>query len=105
MDEISKGEIFYNSLSHENKAKIAASGMSKAEVVAVFNKVCNALDCVTSAINNLLPTITKVAAGIGELYKNILTNYPNKRVVHLAKHGKRLTRKKNAKRISRWLDQ
>ncbi len=99
------GENFYNDLSEETKAEIAASGVSKAEVVAGFNKACVAVDRVISAINNLMPTIQKVAAGVCELYNNILTNYPNNRVVHLAKHGKRLTRKKNAKRISRWIEQ
>ena len=105
MDEISRGESLYNGLSEEKKAEIAASGMSKEEFVAVVNKAFVAIDTVTSAINNLIPTIKKVAAGVCELYNNILTNCPNKRVVHLAMHGKRLTRKKNIKRISRWLDQ
>ncbi len=99
------GLDFYNDLSEETKAEIAASGMSKAEVIAGFNKACVVVDKVVGAINNLMPTITKVAEGFLEFYNNIVTNYPNKRVVHLAKHGKRLTRKKNAKRISRWLDQ
>lgn len=99
------GENFYNELSQEAKAAIAASGMSKAEVIAGYNKACVAVDTVVSAINNLIPTITKVAAGVCEFYNNILTSYPNKRVVHLVMHGKCLTRKKNIKRISRWLDQ
>ena len=37
-----------------------------------------------------------------ELYKKMISVYPNKRVVYLAGHGSRRTRKKNMKRIIKY---
>ena len=105
MDEISRGESFYNNLSQEAMAMLAEKEISKDEAIKLFNKMYDFVDAVKSAINRVIPAIKEVATSLGNAYGQILASCPNKRVVHLAKHGKRLTRKKNIKRISRWLDQ
>ena len=53
----------------------------------------------------LLPTITEIAKEVVKIGKRIMYEYPNKRVVHLALHGKRHTREKNMRRIMKWLQE
>lgn len=91
MDEISKGKKELTEISPaklEELKKIMGEAIPKA-----FNNAANAFRALAASM--------KAAA---EWWKEA-ANYPNKRVVHLAEYGKRLTRKKNAKRISRWIEQ
>ena len=63
------------------------------ECVDAFNNVSNVIDA-------LLPTIKKIAQQVADIYRKIISAYPNKRVVHLALHSKKKrTRKKNIHRI------
>ena len=57
---------------------------------------------VVKAIESLIPAITAVAKAAEKIGKRIMQAYPNKRVLHLALHGKRRTRKKNMKRIIKY---
>lgn len=54
------------------------------------------------AIESLIPTITAVAKALAKIGERIMQEFPNKRVVHLALHGKKArTRKKNMNRIKK----
>lgn len=59
---------------------------------------------VVKAIESLIPAITAVAKVAVKIGKRIMQEYPNKRVLHLALHGKRRTRKKNIHRIYKWFN-
>lgn len=49
--------------------------------------------------------IRAVAEVIKEVWAAIINAYPNKRVVHLAKHAKKeRTRKRNINRIIKWIE-
>ena len=56
------------------------------------------------ALNALVPFIANTIKAVQEFSKMIINTYPNKRVVHLALYGKGRTRKKNIKRIYKWLN-
>lgn len=51
----------------------------------------------------LTPAIHKAVMIYADITHRILHLYPNKRVVHLAFHGKYRVRKKNIRRIEKWL--
>lgn len=64
-----------------------------------------AITPVVEAIKGIMPVVKELANFIGKLYVSIMQEYPNKRVVHLALHGKKeRTRKKNINRIYKWLN-
>lgn len=55
----------------------------------------------------LAAIICRVADRVREIvaaYMSIINKYPNKHVLHLAKHGKGRVRKKNIKRIREWVE-
>lgn len=56
------------------------------------------------ALNNLIPFIENTIKEVQEFLKTIINTYPNKRVVHLALHGKGRTCKKNIHRIYNWFN-
>ena len=60
---------------------------------------------VVKAIESLIPAIKAVATVALIFGKKIMQEYPNKRVLHLALHGKRRTRKKNMKRITKYFNE
>lgn len=63
------------------------------QCIEAFNNVALVVDA-------LLPTIKKLAQQYAVIAKKVISAYPNKRVVHLALHGKKKrTRKKNMHRI------
>jgi hypothetical protein len=67
-----------------------------------------AIEKVAELVRILVDKITElvkiVAENIHKLFKAIIENYRNTRVIYLAtKHGNPLVRKKNQKRIVRWL--
>lgn len=64
-------------------------------------RVASAFAKMVEKINACLPIITKAVACISETAINL---YPNKRVIHLAKHGKGRTRKKNINRILKYFE-
>lgn len=57
-------------------------------------------ETVTAVINNIGPLFSQLTGAIAQ----IIDAYPNKRVIHLAKHGKRRTRKKNINRIIKYFE-
>lgn len=60
---------------------------------------------ITAACEALTPTLERLSAALSSIlagldpYLKIYECYPNKRVLYLAEHGKRRTRKKNINRI------
>lgn len=58
-------------------------------------------------VEALNPTITKLIDAFTSIFNEMheaLKSYPNKRIVYLATHGKERVRKKNIKRIMKWLE-
>lgn len=55
-------------------------------------------------IANILTPIIEVVKNAIKYMADILKTYPNQRVVYLALHGKPRVRKKNIKRITKWLE-
>jgi hypothetical protein len=63
-----------------------------------------AAEIVQGLFERLWEIIKKVAECIAKVWRNVIENYQNKRVVHLALHHKDLkVRRKNMSRIMRWL--
>ncbi len=60
---------------------------------------------INAMVDNLIPAIKEIANAALKLGKRIMQEYPNKRVLHLALHGKRRTRKKNMKRIKKYFNE
>lgn len=75
----------YNALTDEKKQQLT-------EAIKTAEKAINALV--------LVPIVLELTKQVVELCKNIISLYPNKRVVHLALHSKKKrVRKKNMHRI------
>ena len=61
-------------------------------------------ELVKQAVAWIVNTIKALAEVIADLWRTVIENYHNKRVVHLAIHHKDLrVRKKNRNRIVKWL--
>lgn len=61
-------------------------------------------EAITRVFNAIWEMVKIAARAITKLWRDVLENYHNKRVVHLAlHHGDRRVRKKNIARIMRWL--
>lgn len=61
-------------------------------------------EVVKEIVDKLVEIIKKAAACIAKVWRKVIENYQNKRVVHLALHHKDLkVRRKNMSRIMRWL--
>ena len=58
------------------------------------------VEALNPTITKLIDTLTPI---LNEMYEAIKA-YPNKRVVYLATHGKERVRKKNIKRIMKWIE-
>ena len=74
-------------------------------------KAAEALAILAAAAKTLCPIIETIAETlrpiiekVGDVLKQIINVYPNKRVIYLAKHGKRRTRKKNINRILKYFE-
>ena len=61
-----------------------------------------AVDAFCEVVPQIVQAIVEVLPVIIEATADVLKKYPNRRVVHLALHGKPRTRKKNWKRILRY---
>lgn len=71
-----------------------------ADALAALAYACEALQPIIEMIAETLPPIIET---IADVMAQIIELYPNKRVVHLAKHArKERVRKKNIKRIIEW---
>lgn len=57
-------------------------------------------EMISFLIKNALPICKEISAVI----QRLIDQYPNKRVIHLAKHGKQRTRKKNINRIKKYFE-
>ena len=53
----------------------------------------------TAIVENLTKTVQPIIIKVGD----IINLYPNKRVIYLAKHGKKRVRKKNINRVKKWI--
>lgn len=63
-------------------------------------KLVAAFGMVSRLVENLVPICKELAKSVAAICRKIIAAYPNKRVVHLAFHGKKKrTRKKNMHRI------
>lgn len=83
-------------------SEIERQAYKAAEMLVTLAYAFKALQPIIEAIaETLRPTIK----AIGELTEQIIDLYPNKRVIHLAKHGKPRVRKKNIKRILKYFEQ
>ena len=71
-----------------------------------FQKAVEAFQRLAQSINEVLtPILDSAVEAIKKIYDAVLRVYPNKRVLHLAKHHpKERVRKKNIHRIMRWID-
>ena len=61
-------------------------------------------ELIVKIVDLFVSAIKVIADVLRKLWKTIIENYPNRRVIHLALHHKSLrVRKKNITRIMRWL--
>ena len=61
-------------------------------------------ELVQQVVTVIVTVVKKIAEYIHTLWRAIIENYTNKRVIHLALHHKNLrVRKKNRNRIIKWL--
>ena len=73
-----------------------------------FEKAIEALNnMLITIVEQLAPTMQRMIESLAPIVSNmqkVIKTYPNKRVVYLAIHGKERVRKKNIKRIMKWLE-
>ena len=71
------------------------------EIATAFEQYADAL----ALLEKDIFTICKEIAAIYKEFSRLLfEQYPNKRVLHLARYGKGRTKKKNINRIIKWLE-
>lgn len=71
---------------------------TKEQFVKGFNVVASKFDMIISIAQ-------KIAENIDRALKSIIELHPNKRIVYLTLHGKKVrTRKKNMHRIAKWIE-
>lgn len=70
----------------------------------VFEKIAAFVNDLARQLAAILERVKERVRVIADFLNNILNQYPNKRVLHLAKHGKGRVRKKNINRIRRWVE-
>lgn len=71
---------------------------------AQIEAIENVAEAIRDVFDRLFAIIKKAAEQIAVVWRTIIENYHNKRVVHLALHHKDPTvRKKNTNRIMKWL--
>lgn len=68
-----------------------------------FTPVAAAFQVLSDSIKKIVPVVKLAAEVVADFWKSIKDTYPNKRVVHLATHGKPRVRKKNIRRIMEWV--
>ena len=91
-------ETFYNNLPVEGREEYEQR-FSKEQFITGYNTLATAID-------KLIPTIKKILKSIVVWSHEIMKCHPNKRLVHLAFHSKKgRTRKKNRRRIIKWLQE
>lgn len=61
-------------------------------------------DAIRPAFETIVETLRAFIEAAWEIAKQIINLYPNKRVIYLATHGKRRTRKKNINRILKYFE-
>lgn len=64
-------------------------------------------DMSKTILEQIVPTVRKIIETVAPILNPIIEaikTYPNKRVVYLATHGKERVRKKNIKRVMKWLE-
>lgn len=69
-----------------------------------FEALNKGLIAVVAAFDNLVENIKKYSWYAARIATNIIDAYPNKRVIYLAKHGKKRVRKKNINRIKKYFE-
>ena len=68
---------------------------------ASFNCTINSPELV-AFLSSVIPPMWKLLRQMVQVIADTLKKYPNRRVLHLARHGSPRTRKKNVKRIVRF---
>lgn len=95
-----EAEEFYNSLPEEVRNEYEER-YTKTQFIVGYNALSKVADTIVPIVEN----IKNLVKAMCEFAKKIIDLYPNKRVVHLASHGKKArTRKKNIHRIGKWLN-
>lgn len=79
------------------------------EALSNFAKIINEtlapfVDRLTEIIKGMAEKLTVFIPQMTKTLKEIINLYPNKRVLYLAYHGKRRTRKKNINRIKKYFE-
>ena len=73
-----------------------------------FDKAIETFNIMAKRIREqIIPTVKKIIETVGPILNPIIEKinaYPNKRIMYLATHGKERVRKKNLKRIMKWLE-
>lgn len=95
----------------ENRYKDEYKDYEKAELLPVdqievqLKRLVEAWSNIGQLIQkHIMPTVERLCKTLGSIFNEIVNTYPNKRVIYLAKHGKRRVRNKNIKRIIKWYE-
>ena len=84
----------------------AACGKINVALADLKKLIGPAIEAVAEIVGRLVKMISDALPSLfdtlGDVMEQIINLYPNKRVIHLAKHGKRRTRKKNINRILKY---
>jgi hypothetical protein len=98
-------------LFHESKAMDIATAQQQYQNMKEYfiPLVQNVMDALVPVVQNIFaalnPYILEVAENLTTFYNALIHTYPNKRVVWLATHHKSArVRKKNRKRIMKWIE-
>lgn len=92
-----------NIITPEMAAEIERAGAALKEALKEAEELLRPIvENLVEIMRGLVENAKKVAQQIGSALWDL---YPNKRVKHLARHGKQKTRKKNASRILKWFKQ
>lgn len=75
-----------------------------AEIGCALETLAKATIVLAETIENLTKALPPILKMCETVIHNIIDLYPDKRVIYLATHGKRRTRKKNKNRIIKWYE-
>lgn len=83
----------------------AAFSKNLARLVEIVNETLTPyIDMFTKIIKDMTEKLTVFIPQMTKTLEEIINLYPNKRVIYLAYHGKRRTRKKNINRIKKYFE-
>lgn len=92
----------------ETLARLAELAETHAPIFAdsyvVFEKIAAFVKEIVRQLAPIIERVTERVWVIVDFLTDIINQYPNKRVLHLAKYGKGRVRKKNINRIREWVE-